>query len=51
MFATYESAHPELAADFRRRMAGELPQDFAARVEAMVHETDLGRVKQLLPNH
>jgi len=40
MFATYESAHPELAADFRRRMAGELPQDFHARVEAMVRETD-----------
>jgi transketolase len=40
MFAAYESAHPELAADFRRRMAGELPQDFGARVEAMVRETD-----------
>jgi transketolase len=40
LFAAYESAHPELAADFRRRMAGKLPQDFGARVEAMVHETD-----------
>jgi transketolase len=40
MFTAYESAHPELAADFRRRMAGELPQDFAARVATMVRETD-----------
>ena len=40
MFAAYESVHPELAADFRRRTAGELPQDFAARIEVMVRETD-----------
>jgi len=40
MFAVYEDAHPELASDFRRRMAGELPQDFGARVEALVRELD-----------
>jgi len=40
LFAAYEEAHPELAADFRRRMAGELPADFAARVEAMLAELD-----------
>jgi transketolase len=40
LFAAYEDAHPELAADFRRRMAGELPSDFAARVDAMVKELD-----------
>jgi transketolase len=28
-FATYERTHPELAAEFSRRMAGELPPDFA----------------------
>lgn len=28
-FATYEAAHPELAAEFRRRMKGELPRNFA----------------------
>ncbi|MBS3804101.1 MAG: transketolase [Oleiphilaceae bacterium] len=28
-FAGYEKAHPELAAEFRRRMAGDLPADFA----------------------
>jgi len=38
LFAAYEEAHPELAADFRRRMAGELPLDFAERVEHMVAE-------------
>ncbi len=38
LFAAYEQAHPELAADFRRRMAGELPQDFEARVESLVRE-------------
>lgn len=29
-FAAYEAAYPELAAEFTRRMAGELPQDWAA---------------------
>ena len=38
LFAAYEAAHPELAADFRRRMAGHLPRDFAERVEALVQE-------------
>ena len=28
-FATYQAAHPELAAEFKRRMAGELPANFA----------------------
>ncbi len=27
-FALYEAAHPELAAEFRRRIAGKLPEDF-----------------------
>ncbi len=40
LFAAYEEAHAELAADFRRRMAGDLPQDFAARVESLVQELD-----------
>jgi transketolase len=35
-FAAYERAHPELAREFRRRMAGELPADWHAAVEAMV---------------
>jgi len=40
LFAAYEAAHPELAADFRRRMAGELPRDFAGRVDALVTELE-----------
>ncbi len=40
LFAGYEEAHPELAADFRRRMAGELPPDFDERAERMVRELD-----------
>jgi transketolase len=39
-FAAYEAAHPELAADFHRRMAGALPRDFAERVDALVRELE-----------
>ncbi|HEX3097709.1 MAG TPA: transketolase [Usitatibacter sp.] len=35
-FAAYERAHPELAREFRRRIAGELPADWRATVEAMI---------------
>ena len=36
MFASYEKAYPELAAEFRRRMAGELPEAWpAAAAEAV----------------
>ncbi len=31
LFDRYQNAHPELAAEFRRRMAGELPADFGVR--------------------
>src|SRR5688572_16538474 len=40
LFSAYDAQHPEAAAAFRRRMAGELPADFAARVEALVKEAD-----------
>jgi transketolase len=40
LFAGYEKQYPAEAADFRRRSAGELPADFAARVNALVTETD-----------
>ncbi|MDH5470887.1 MAG: transketolase, partial [Gammaproteobacteria bacterium] len=30
-FAAYKAAHPELAAEYERRMAGELPADWAAK--------------------
>jgi transketolase len=35
-FAAYEGTHPELAAEFKRRMAGELPVDWAAKADAFV---------------
>ncbi len=35
-FAAYRAAHPALAAEFTRRMAGELPADFAALARAFV---------------
>jgi transketolase len=35
-FAAYARAHPALAAEFKRRMAGELPADWQATVEALV---------------
>ena len=38
MFAAYEAEHAELAADFRRRMAGDLPQDFAERAAGMLRD-------------
>ena len=37
-FAAYEAAHPELAAEFKRRVAGELPADFAAKAQAYIEE-------------
>jgi transketolase len=36
LFAKYKNAHPELAAEFMRRMAGELPADFAAKANAYI---------------
>jgi len=39
LFDRYGQRHPELAAEFRRRMHGELPPDFAAAVERAVAET------------
>ncbi len=35
-FAAYQAAHPELAAEFERRVAGELPADFAEKAAAYV---------------
>jgi len=35
-FAAYQGAYPELAAEFKRRIAGDLPADWKASVEALV---------------
>jgi transketolase len=40
LFAAYEQQHPAKAAEFKRRTAGALPQDFRARVDALARETD-----------
>ncbi|MGH8662217.1 MAG: transketolase [Burkholderiales bacterium] len=40
LFTDYDRQHPAKAAEFKRRAAGELPQDFRARVDALVRETD-----------
>jgi len=37
-FAAYEAAYPELAAEFKRRVAGELPADFAAKAQAYIED-------------
>ncbi len=37
-FAAYQAEFPELAAEFSRRMAGELPADFAAKATAYIAE-------------
>jgi transketolase len=37
-FEAYRAAHPELAAEFERRMRGELPADWRSRLEAYVSD-------------
>lgn len=39
-FAAYAAAFPAEAAEFRRRMAGDLPQDFSATLAALVAATN-----------
>ena len=38
LFAKYREAHPDLAREFERRMRGELPPDWQARVDAAIAE-------------
>jgi transketolase len=40
-FSAYAEAHPELAAEFKRRMSGELPQGWSEAAQAFVTETDV----------
>lgn len=37
-FAAYEKAEPQLAAELKRRMAGELPADFSEKAQAYIQE-------------
>jgi transketolase len=40
-FDAYASAHPDLASEFQRRIAGKLPADFAERADAFITATAL----------
>ena len=40
IFAGYKAAHPELAAEYERRMSGELPSDWADKAAAFVKSVD-----------
>ncbi len=39
-FAAYQTAHPELAAEFQRRMAGELPESWEESAAGFIAEVD-----------
>ncbi len=39
-FEAYQEAYPELASEFRRRMAGELPTDWEAKAQAFIASVD-----------
>ena len=39
-FDAYAKAHPELAAEFKRRMAGDLPADWTAKADAFIKSVD-----------
>ena len=36
LFDKYAAAHPDLAAEFKRRMKGDLPRDFANKTQALI---------------
>ena len=38
LFVNYQADHPELAAEFQRRVAGQLPADFGAAADAYIAE-------------
>ncbi|TRX02324.1 transketolase [Candidatus Methylobacter oryzae] len=39
-FAAYQAEHPELAAEFKRRMAGDLPANWKEATDALIAETN-----------
>jgi transketolase len=45
-FEAYEEAYPEPAAEFKRRMAGELPADWEAKAQAFIAAVD-GKAEKL----
>ncbi|ADH85176.1 transketolase [Desulfurivibrio alkaliphilus] len=43
--AAYQQAHPEAAAELKRRLAGELPADWAAKSQAFIAESEAKAAK------
>ncbi|MDC0603163.1 transketolase [Aliiglaciecola sp.] len=39
LLANYSAAHPELAAELKRRLAGELPADFSQKADEFIQQT------------
>jgi len=50
-FAAYEAAHPELAAEYQRRMAGDLPADWEEKASAFVAEVAAKAEKKATRQH
>jgi transketolase len=50
-FDAYASAHPDLAAEFKRRMAGELPSDWEEKANAFIAETAAKAEKKATRQH
>ncbi len=44
-FASYQDAHPELAAEFMRTMRGDLPEQWTAHVQAFIEESQKTQTK------
>jgi transketolase len=44
-FAVYEKAYPELAADFKRRLSGELPENFLEKADTFISSVDAKQEK------
>lgn len=40
LFADYAAAHPELAAELKRRLSGDLPADFAAKADQYIQDVN-----------
>jgi transketolase len=44
-FAVYEKAYPELAAEFKRRLSGELPENFLEKADTFISSVDAKQEK------
>lgn len=45
LFANYRAQYPDLAAEFTRRMAGELPENWAAKAATIINDIDAAAEK------